>query len=296
VQPRQVRETPERPAAAMGVPDLLADDHAAQHRSRCQDHERQQRQAKANGSASGQRRRRPGAAGGSHQKQPGEAKRDERPDLDRRGETEQQAAARQTGRRRRHPVAVEEQHRAGQAEQVQPGLEQQGVRRDDRVRVHGVAAARDAHRERPAVLDEGAEQDDVRRVRAHGEQPPGRQAARGPRHLGQQRDRNHEQGAARRLHHGEVAVRHHPGDKAQRVTEQDAVVVFGHAEQVAGPRQLIQPQREGDRRAQRDDKAFRRDSDKPRDGAYRRRMSDRSPHHAPLPIKALSPRQGRPAD
>ncbi len=43
-----------------------------------------------------------------------------------------------------------------------------------------------------------------------------------------------------------------PQTKAQRVPEQDPVVVFGHAEQVTGHGQLVHPQKEGDRRARGD--------------------------------------------
>ena len=123
------------------------------------------------------------------------------------------------------------------------------MRSDQRVRVNGVQAARDADRERAPVPDEDAKQDDVRRVGAHGKDTGDRETPRRPRHLGQQRHRGHEQHAARRLHHGEVAVRDRPANKAQSVAEEHAVVVFGHAEQVAGPAELVEAQEQGRRRA-----------------------------------------------
>ena len=158
----------------------------------------------------------------------------------------------------RQPIAVEDRDGAGQAEQVQPGLEQEGVGGDDRIRVDGVQAAGDARRDRASVPHQQAEQDDVGGVGADGQRPRGRQAPGGPGDLGQQRGRRHQEHGARRLHHGEIAVRDYPGDEAQRVAEQHPVVVLGHAEEVARPRQLVGAQEKGERRAGRDDRPERR--------------------------------------
>ena len=123
------------------------------------------------------------------------------------------------------------------------------MRPDQGVRVHRVQAARDADGKRAAMPDEEAEQDDVRSVGAHGKDAGDREAPRRPRHLGQQRHWSHEQHAARRLHHGEVTIRDRSAYKAQRVAEQDAIVVFRHAEQVAGPAELVDAEGKGHRRA-----------------------------------------------
>jgi hypothetical protein len=71
-------------------------------------------------------------------------------------------------------------------------------------------------------------------------------------HLGQQGHRRHKHNAAGRLHHDEVAVRDHAADQPHGVAELDAIVVLGHAEQIARPGQLVKPQKRGDGRAYRD--------------------------------------------
>ena len=195
------------------------------------------------------RPRRRGAA--AQQEQADHGQRDQGPQLDGRGEAERHAAPGQPATVR-EPVAVEHQQRTDQAEQVQPGLEQEGVRRDQGVRVHGVDPAGDPRGHRTPVPDQQAEQGDTGRVRGRGEQPGDGQAPGAAGHLGQQGHRRHQHDAARRLHHDEVAVRDHAADQPHGVAELDAIVVLGHAEQVARPGQLVKPQKRGGGRAYRD--------------------------------------------
>lgn len=152
-----------------------------------------------------------------------------------------------------HPVTVEDRRRGGQAAQVQPRLQQKRVRRRDRIRIHRVQPARDTRRHRAAVPDQDTKQHHVRRVRGHRQQPRRRQPPRGPGHLGQQGGGHHQQHPARRLHHREIPVRDYPRHQAQRVPEQHPVVILRHPEQVAGPGQLVQAQRQRRRRAPGDD-------------------------------------------
>ena len=135
---------------------------------------------------------RPASSGGvsARARQAGHGEREQLPRSSTATANPKAAPAQRRARRvsdRGQPVAVEDQHRAGQAAQVQPRLEEEGVRSDQRVRVYGVQAARDADRERAPVPDEDAEQEHVRRVGAHGKDPGDRETPRRPRHLGQQR-------------------------------------------------------------------------------------------------------------
>ena len=153
------------------------------------------------------------------------------------------------------PVAVEQEHRSQQAEQVQPRLEEQRRRRGRHGRVDRVDAAGQSGGQRAPVPDEQPGQDHVGRVRAHGEHPGRRQGPRAAELLAAERGGHHQQHGARRLDRREVPVRDHPVDQAQGVADVHPVVVLGESGQVTRPGQLEDPQAEAEQGGHRDDRA-----------------------------------------
>ena len=101
----------------------------------------------------------------------------------------------------------------------------------------------------------------------HGEHPPGGHPRDGAGRLGRQRDRGHQQRDPGRLHHDEVAVRQRPVDQPDGAAEVGPVVVFGDPEQVAGPAQLIQPERQANQGRHDDHRGRRPGPGEPATGA-----------------------------
>ena len=150
-------------------------------------------------------------------------------------------------------VTIQHRQRTGQAEQHQPGLEQDGVRGDQAAREDGQHAAGPGHRERAPVPGQQADQRDACGTRRHRQDAPGRHAPGRAGDLGQQRGRAHQQRDAGRLHDDEVAVRKGAVHEAQGAAEVRPVVVLRDAEQVSGPAQQEEPQAHADQREARDD-------------------------------------------
>ena len=224
----------------MGVgPEVLGDDHVLDQPGRGQGQERQHRDGQAGRGPRGEQAE---TARPAQQKEPDHGQRYHGPELDGHGEAERRAAPGQPAGTVGQPVAIEHREGAEQAEQVQPRLEHERVRGGQGVRVHGVDPAGDRRGHRAAVPDEQAEQDYAGRVGGRGDDPRDGQAPRGAGPLGQERDRRHQHGGARRLHRDEVPVRDHAADQAQRVAEIHGVVVLGQPEQVARPGQLVEAQ------------------------------------------------------
>jgi len=103
-----------------------------------------------------------------------------------------------------------------------------------------------------------AAQDHGGRAGQQGQDPGDSHAPGGADHLGRQRGGSQQQGESRRLREHEVAVRQCALRQAQRAGEINAVVVPGDAEQHAGPRDLVDPQAQGQQRGRDDDGADRR--------------------------------------
>ena len=241
-QPRQRRRVYE-----VG-PDELGGDHVLDQPGRGHGQERQHRRGQAGHDPRGEQAKAPRPA---RREQPDHGQRHQGPQLDGHGAAERRAAPGQPAALGQL-IAVEHQQRADQAEQVQPGFEQERLRRNQGVRVHRVNSAGDPRGRRASMPDEQAEQGDAGGVRGRGEQPRDGQARRAAGRLGQQCHRRYQQNAPRRLHDDEVPVRDHAADQAHGVAELDAVVILGHAEQVARPGQLVEPQERRGGRAYRD--------------------------------------------
>jgi hypothetical protein len=236
------------------VPDQLGDEHALVEPPRGQDRERQHRNEEAGGHPADEGRRPPGPRQGQGQDH---QHREDRPRLDRPGEPEHHAAPDQAPAAGQ-PVAVEHREGGGQAEQRDPGLQEDCAAVTHAGRVDREHPAGHDHGDQPAMAHQQAAQHHASRAGQQGQDPRDGHAPGRPDRLGQQRGRGHQQRDARRLREEEIAVRQGTIGQAQSAGEINPVVVPGDAEQHAWLDDLIYPQPQGQDRGGRDDQGHRR--------------------------------------
>ena len=251
-----VQPVAERDPDAVDPDQLGHDDAAVEGRGR-QHGKRQYRHGETRHHPGRVGRRPPGLAAGQDQHQDDQHGQDG-PDLDGAREAERDPAPDQTaGTGTGQPVAVEHGQQPGQAEQHHPGLQQHGVCRLHRGRVDGEDPAGHDHGEQAPVADQQAAHGHCGRASQRGEDPAHAHPPRGAQALGHQRDRRHQQRDARRLDHDEVPVRQVAVDQQDRAAEVRPVVVLGHADQVVGTAQLVEPERDGERGQDHDGRRHR---------------------------------------